>query len=153
MINTKLILLFLITVALSINMPAQSKPPTDGESEPEIVEFCELVRNKTDFVGRRIRTEATIEYRITMEFVIVSKCDEKNVSIALGVVDHLMDRTIDVLTAEMNVRRTHTLPVKLIGTLQTSDSKNKGFVGGFGHNNWSRFQFEIDSPIVLESIP
>ncbi len=100
--------------------------------------------DKERYVGKLIRTKVKVEYLITMEYVLHSKCGKKKPRVALGFKDDIENRT-EELSTEMYRQRNHSLTITATGVLQSAGAKG---LAGFGHYQWSKFQFEIYSYTV-----
>lgn len=118
----------------------QPKTLDRNETKIPVIEFCDLMANKERYLGKLVQTTAVAEYLVSMEFVVYSKCGSKEPRIALGFKDDLENRTLDVLTTEMNRQRKHKLRITTTGILQSAEEKK---LSGFGHYQWSKYQFEI----------
>jgi hypothetical protein len=146
----KVVVTLLVGFTFGVLVPSafsQQKPAP----EPIFVKFCDLLADRTKYLGKVVRTEAKLEYWITMEYVVVATCAEKKVSIPLGISDELMSNTIETLSDEMNSRRVDGMDAELIGMLKAAPTQGKP--KGYGHYGWSTHQFEVVKPIEIKSSP
>ena len=122
----------------------QPKTLESNETKVPVVEFCDLMADKERYVGKLIRTTVVAEYLITMEYVLHTKCGEKKPRVSLGFKDDIESQT-EALGSEMYRQRNHSLTITATGVLQSAKAKG---LAGFGHYQWSKFQFEIYSYTV-----
>ena len=135
-------ILVALTVALfcfASSLHAQTKPLESDESKIPVVEFCDLMADKNRYLGKLVRTKVIVEYLISMEYVLHSKCGVKKPRVALGFKDDIERRTGE-LSDEMYRQRKHSLMITTTGVLQSAVADG---LAGFGHYQWSKFQFEI----------